>query len=322
MKNRVTRLLALLLALLTVFALASCDLFDKDEEKATKEADEENTKAQTSEMQGIEKRLDDLERQYELTYVRLTYEERNEALEWLCTNVGASISGELSKGYCTEKNDGSAYIFEFKKSSDAKNAESSLNEVIKDYHFSPFYTPDTVTRKNNVVVFGNDILVDLITNPKSSSQNEPAQTTRPSYTEPSYTATTAYPSYSTEEPTTEAPYDESSMDLVMERLEALDKYGELDLFLGSYSDLDALRAELKSMGIEMKGDLINSCEIGRDTLNGYQNATVIEFQYIVDAQLVQSVLQERNNDPDGDEHILSRNVLFVGNAELLSIATP
>jgi hypothetical protein len=41
-----------------------------------------------------------------------------------------------------------------------------------------------------------------------------------------------------------------------------------------------------------------------------------------DARNVQKILQELNNDPDGDEHILFNNVLFVGNAELLSIATP
>ena len=320
MKNRVTRLLALLLALLTVFALASCDLLDGSDKKETEE-EEEATKAQTSEMQGIEKRLDELEMQYELTYVRLTYDERNEAIEWLLTNVGASVSGELSKGYCAEKNDGSAYIFEFKKSSDAKNAESALNEVIKNYHFSPFYTPNTVVRKNNVVVFGYGTLVDLIINTKSSSK-DPAQTIAPDCAEPSYTSTTEKPSYPTEEPVTKEHYDESSMDVVMERLEALDKYGELDLFLGSYSDLDLLRTELQSLDIRMMGDLVNSCEIERVTPNGYQNATVIEFQYIVDAQLVYSVLKELNKNPDGDEHILFNNVLFVGNAELLSIATP
>lgn len=165
--------MALFLMLATVFTLASClpEIEGKSSSKKDSAEEEADTKAKTTEIEGIESRLEELERQYMLTFQRMTQEERRECVDWLQNDLYVNLTGDLTKGYLVEQNANVANVLLFAKSADAKAVESALiNSVAGAAHIQ-------VARKNSVVVYGDGSLVDLILNTKTSSQTPSKETT-------------------------------------------------------------------------------------------------------------------------------------------------
>lgn len=346
MKNRVTKLLALFLMLSMVFALASClpELGSSSKDKDNDEDEAKSTEVQTSEMAGIENRLDSLERNYELTYHRLNYNERIEAVEYLYR--WTSINGEMIKGYRVEQNSRIAYVYEFQKQADAKNAENAIqNAMHNDYDFQSSFGDKTYglsnIRKNCVLVFGSSNLVDMILSKNNTARPDattdthyatdttaPSYTTGyPSYTEPSYTVpsyTTDYPYY-TDEPSYNEPSNRISEDM-KKLMKRIDSYLH-DKSLSYYDDITLseamnIRSELIYQGAYLEGEINSVIRAASSPSDGYWEATLIDFESANDAYAAYWTYYNKNSDPNfnPDMQLLRiGNVVIKGDIKILDL---
>ena len=329
MKTKGIRLLAMLLLLAMVFSLAACDLGFGSGSKVSEDDGEDQKKTETkaSDMANYEKRLDSLERGYELSYNRLTHQERNEAVYKLQDRYGANIGSEMVKGYKVEKNDRLAYVFEFKKTTDAQSVEMVLENALRndqelEEHFGDKTYGTDVERKNCVVIFGSVNLVEMITNSKSqTAPMTPDHTGEPTHTYEGtdYPYNTVEPSY-TDESDANQVISDNMQTFISEMKYQYTKKKLTDYYEAGAERRKELAESLRYFGVELKGEITMVYEAVRDDAYGYKTVTVIDFSEEIDAENALWALLDANSNSSNGVYRWG-NVILLGNSELIDLLT-
>ena len=301
MKTRLMKLFALLFALLMMASLVSClPEFGSSKEKETDE--EEETKVQTSEMEGLEARLDTLEKDYALEYQRMAYEERHAMLEILEQLYGINFSGEIVKGYTVKQNSSKAvYICEFGKASDAKKLSTTTPSQNEINSALAAMLCEHMERKNNVILMGDSDLINQILSSKSSNK-------RP--------AASALPTPTYEPATTTPPYTKEPMSVMDEIINALSR-NDLDYDHLNASEISSFRSALQSWGVTIYGEFSQVVRCDRNVNGQEEEVYIIEFYNEQDAvNTISSMLKafEYQNDMRQERH---SNVIKLGDWDLV-----
>jgi hypothetical protein len=275
---------------------------EKKSSKENEDEKDEETLVQTSELEGIESRLNTLERQHSLTYQRMTYEKCQTMLEMLEQIYGINFSGEIVKGYTVLQNGSNAvYICEFSKASDAKRLSTttpSSNELNSNLAALLY---ERMERKNNVILMGNSALIDQILN-SNTGNKRPGASAEPT---PTYEPATTAPSYS-EEP----------LSMIERITNAMDRNGFSYYYLNA-TELKGYQQGIQNEGVDIYGGFAQIIRAYRMVNGMTEEIYIIEFYNEQDAtDTLCSMLSAFANRENNRQERLS-NVIIEGNWDMV-----